>query len=301
MPKISVIVPIYNVEKFISRCAISLLNQTLDDLELIFIDDCTLDSSMEVLKGVIENKPNPNMTIKIIRMPKNSGLPSVRKRGIVEASGEFILHCDSDDWVDIDMCRLMYEKAKQDDLDLVWCDYYRSDGFNHTSVSLSKQPKLMQGPIWNKLIKREVYINNEIDYPIANKAEDGALMTQLSLYSQKRGYIPKPLYYYYNNPDSICGRVSEEACLKKLSQEKDNVSLRINFLKNKGLESIFKKDVIIWKYECRKNLMPIIHEESYKKLWRNTYPEINKQILLSRDFTIRFKIRFLLSLINPSF
>ena len=125
MPKLSVIVPIYGVEKYIERCARSLFEQTLEDIEYIFIDDCTLDKSIGILKRLIEeyrtSLKEKNYSVTIEKMPKNTGLPGVRKYGIQLATGEYVIHCDSDDWVDFDMYRLMYEKAKADDADVVSC------------------------------------------------------------------------------------------------------------------------------------------------------------------------------------
>lgn len=302
MPKVSVIVPVYNVEKFIARCARSLLGQTLDDIELLFVDDCSPDDSIAILKREIEKFDNKKIIIRILRMPANSGLAAVRRHGINAASGEYVIHCDSDDWVDVDMYRRLYEKAKSENLDIVWCDYYRSDGVEHKHVQVQHdQHTLMQGPVWNKLVRRSLYVDNDIDFPVGNKAEDGALMTQLSYYAKTRGYVAAPLYYYYNNPNSICGNVSVDACLSKLKQEMDNTALRIRFLRKKGLEDKYKHDVIIWKYECRKNILPIIKKSNYKKMWRNIYPEINKEILVSNKFSLRFKLRFILYLLNSHF
>ena len=301
MPKVSVIIPVYGVEKFINRCAQSLFQQTLDDIEFLFIDDCTLDNSMQILKNELEKYPDCKSKVKIYRMPCNSGLPAVRKYGVALSKGEYIAHCDSDDWVSPNMYKLLYEKAKKDNLDIVWCDYYRSDGVTHIHVNLENQPKLIQGPVWNKLIRRSLYIDNEIDYPKCNKAEDGALMTQLSFYSQSRGYISDPLYYYFINPNSICGQISEKACLKKLEEEINNTELRINFLKRHDVDEIYKDSILLWKLECRKNLVPILYNKHYRHLWRNTYKEINKQILFSKFFSFKFKLRFILSLMNPRF
>lgn len=296
MIKVSVIVPIYGVEQFIERCARSLFEQTLDNIEYLFVNDCTKDRSMEILHNVLKEYPHRALQTKIIDMPQNSGQAAVRKCGMEQATGEYVIHCDSDDWVEKDMYQIMYEKAKSEDLDIVWCDYYRSDAINHKYMSMenNKKLRLMQGPVWNKLVKRSLYIENEIIYPTANKAEDGALMTQLSFWGKKRGYIAKPLYYYYINPDSICGQVSEEACLRKLSQEMENVELKINFLKREGVVNEYKDEILNWKYVARTNLYPIMHQRKYRKLWRNTYPEVNREYLLYNKLSFKTRIKMLL-------
>lgn len=100
MSKVSVIVPIYGVEKYIERCARSLFEQTLDDIEYIFVDDCSPDKSIEILNAVIADYPQKIPYIKIIQHKKNKGLPLARRSGWKAATGEYIANCDSDDWVD---------------------------------------------------------------------------------------------------------------------------------------------------------------------------------------------------------
>ena len=112
MPKVSVVIPIYGVEKYIERCAVSLFEQTLHDIEFVFVDDCTPDHSIEILKQVIEKyRPcfeEKNYAVRIERMSSNSGLPTVRRHGVSWCSGEYVTHCDSDDWVAPNMYELLY-------------------------------------------------------------------------------------------------------------------------------------------------------------------------------------------------
>ena len=107
MPKVSVIIPVYGVEKYIERCARSLFEQTLDDIEYLFIDDCTPDRSVEILKQVLDEYPHRKNQVIIHRMEKNSGQAAVRKWGMLNVAGEYVIHCDSDDWVDIYMYEAM--------------------------------------------------------------------------------------------------------------------------------------------------------------------------------------------------
>lgn len=110
-PKVSVIIPVYNVEPHIERCARSLFEQTLEEIEYIFVNDCTPDASMRILQNVLENYAQRKNQIIIINQPYNMGAAKAREIGIKAASGEYIIHCDSDDWVDKEMYRTMYEKA----------------------------------------------------------------------------------------------------------------------------------------------------------------------------------------------
>ena len=131
MPKVSVIIPVYGVKKYIERCARSLFEQTLDDIEYIFVDDSTPDNSISILRKVLSEYPNREKQVKILHHEKNKGLAQARQTGLKIASGEYIAHCDSDDWVDVHMYEEMYNKAIEEDADVVVCDYVVT---NDTSV-----------------------------------------------------------------------------------------------------------------------------------------------------------------------
>lgn len=121
MPKVSVIVPIYNASAYIKQCAVSLFEQTLDDIEYIFIDDCTTDDSMEVLNECIEEYPNRKNRIKILKHAVNSGQAAARTTGMKAATGEYMIHCDPDDWVDQRMYSDMYYEAIKANADIAVC------------------------------------------------------------------------------------------------------------------------------------------------------------------------------------
>lgn len=296
---ISVIIPIYGVEQYIERCVRSLFEQTIKDgIEYIFVDDCTKDNSIAILHRVLEEYPERKHQVNLLKHEKNKGLPQARKTGVMEAKGDYIAHCDSDDWVSLDMYEKLSDYAHKNDYDIVYCDYYSSDGVYKSPVVQKTSRLLLQGPVWNKIVRRSIYMDNEIVYPTANKAEDGALMTQLSFYSITVGYLSEPLYYYFFNPLSMTRIPSEEECLKRLRQEKDNTTLRIAFLENKGAIDNYKTMVIDWKVMTRNNLLPLIGQNKYYKLWLNTYPEINKQFFTDKGFSLKAKLAFLFQILR---
>ena len=128
MPKVSVIIPVYRTEKYIERCVRSLFNQTLDEIEYLFIDDCSPDNSIKILNNVLEDYPHRKEQVIIHRMSRNSGQAIVRNWGMQNATGEYVIHCDSDDWGDADMYRAMYDKAVEEHSDVVICDYAITNG-----------------------------------------------------------------------------------------------------------------------------------------------------------------------------
>ena len=101
--KISVIVPIYNVRLYIERCVRSLMEQTLENIEFIFVNDCTPDDSMDILHHVLKEYPKRRKQIKIIEHETNRGISAVRNTGLKNATGQYIIYCDSDDWVEKNM------------------------------------------------------------------------------------------------------------------------------------------------------------------------------------------------------
>ena len=112
--KVSVCSPVYGVEKYIERCARSLFDQTMkNDIEFIFVDDCTPDRSIEVLEAILSEYPERRSQVKIVRHSHNKGLTGARNTALKEASGEYIIHCDSDDWVDLEAYKTVLETIKK--------------------------------------------------------------------------------------------------------------------------------------------------------------------------------------------
>lgn len=286
-PKISVIILIYNVEPHIERCARSLFEQTFEDIEYIFVNDCTPDKSMEVLERVIAQYPNRQQQINIIDLPENNGAAYAREVGIKAATGEYIIHCDSDDWIDTDMYRLLYEKTGWGKHDIVICDWYETDGVQHIHKPQNPDKCLdimqglinrsISGSLCNKLISNTLY-KEILDFPKAHMMEDVYYSIQLFAKNRKEiAYIPKALYYYYNNTQSICHHSSDESCLLRCEQACTNIDGIIGFLKKNNLEDKYRHELVVLKNSARVFIWPLyIREpEKYRKTWRSVYPEIN--------------------------
>ena len=122
-PRLSIIIAVYNCEKYIETCARSLFEQTLDNIEYIFVNDATPDDSLSILEKIIGEYPTRKPLVKIISLEKNGGVSNARRIGIENTTGEYVIHTDSDDWVDIDMFERLYHKAKETDADIVGCNF----------------------------------------------------------------------------------------------------------------------------------------------------------------------------------
>ena len=144
-PILSVIVPIYNVELYIEKCIRSLFEQTLLEIEYVFVDDKSPDRSVEILNDILEDYPSRKSNVKLISNAFNMGIGGTRQVGINNASGKYIIHCDPDDWVDVDYYEKLVAKAENEDCGMVLSDYY----VEH----LNKSIYISQNP-WHCDIKR---------------------------------------------------------------------------------------------------------------------------------------------------
>ena len=301
MPKVSVIIPVYRVEKFIERCARSLFEQTLDDIEYIFVNDCTDDASMDVLERIIREYPQRKNQILIENMLTNCGLPAVRQHGISLATGDYIIHCDSDDWVDVNMYKTMYQKAFDENLDIVICNHYYSceneniyrdcalcsDNYLRDLITQS-----VAVAVWNKLVKKEIYTNNKIIYPKHNFGEDYALTTQLVMYANTCGFVNEAFYYYrQNNPNAITKQQSSFAVQKQFNDYNKNVEIIISSLKERNLFSIYRNDIIERKRFYRDSVLVYIDKDAgYYQIYFNSFPELS----FWNEPGIKYKLRYLL-------
>ncbi len=289
IPKVSVIVPIYNVAQYIERCARSLFEQTFDDIEYVFVNDCTPDDSIEILRDVLEQYPHRKPQARIVDKPSNSGLAAVRRFGSQLATGEYIIHCDSDDWVHPSMYEKLYNFAISGDYDMVWCDYYRSDAQNHTHITQKTSTDVesvirgflgsrLIGSVWNRLYKSRLQKNDSFVYPKADMTEDFVMSVQITLNSKRIGYLPEPLYYYFYNPTSICLNPNEGKIKKNLDGVIQNTELVISCLKKAEFYSRMPLEIESKKFFCKEILIPLLHKKEYRELWRNTYSEVNNNI-----------------------
>lgn len=218
-PKVSILVPIYNVAPFIERCAESLLGQTLQDIEYIFVNDCTPDNSMDILERVIARYPDRIPQIKVHHHASNQGIAATRNTLISLASGDFTLFVDSDDYIELDTVELLYNKAQEEQADIVTCNFIQE--WSKASRIFSVPPfegvidfrrKLLSGnippSIWSKLIRRKLYTEHHIRaIEGANLGEDVLVVTKLSYYAQKIAHVNKPLIHYMQtNPFSYTKR-----------------------------------------------------------------------------------------------
>lgn len=306
MPKVSVIIPVYGVEKYIERCARSLFEQTLDDIEYLFIDDCTPDRSIEILNRVLDEYPQRKNQVIIHRMEKNSGQAAVRKWGMLNATGDYVIHCDSDDWVDVTMYEKMYNKAIEEGSDVVVCDYVVTDGditkllkngYYNTSVNGFLKDMLYRKStwaLWNKLIRRELFIYID-KYPIFAMGEDMAIILQIFRAVNKLSFVKELLYYYYQNCESITRVSSKDAIISNYYQSKNNLDLVTSTWDFSGSCKQFYAGILYNQFIVKSRLLQIIQDSHAHDLYYNSYPKCDNSVIFDTNASINMRIRCLLA------
>ena len=216
---ISIIAPIYGVEQYIVECAESLLSQSYPHIEFIFVNDGTKDRSIELLEELIEQKyVHRKEQIKIIHKP-NGGLPAARRTGIDNATGDYIYHVDSDDWISEGSIAKIAQKIEETDADIVYFNYVkeypsRSSVKKERAYSPSERATYVRnmynhrsfGTLCNKCVRRGLYQEHTIHVPKYGYAEDCYVSTQLVGYAQSIAYLDEDVYHYRKgNPNALTG------------------------------------------------------------------------------------------------
>lgn len=254
MIKVSVIVPVYGVERYIQRFIDSLFTQTmLEGVEFIFVNDCTKDNSISILENAIHTKySNLIPQISIYHNESNQGSDFTRQIGLSKARGEYILCVDSDDFLDKEMIEELYDEAVRGNYDVVISDYklqvgnkfvnrvQKPDKLNGKDCVASILSMKMHGSWCNKLIKRSILQNNPIMYPEKgrNMLEDLMMTVQILYYADRIGYIDKAYYNYCSNDASVTHTLSLSSLASMLyAYDFVNRFFDMNQIQDKALRS----------------------------------------------------------------
>lgn len=197
--KVSVIVPVYGVEKYIDKCLNCLVNQTLEDIEVIVVNDGTKDNSQKIIDKYVKKYPNKVKSF----IKENGGQGSARNYGLKKATGEYIGYVDSDDYVEFDMYEKLYNKAKENNLDIVICGNYNvSEDYKSKKIDLefikyndNKLNALLgKKAVWNKIYKKNIVENLEFRSKVWYEDFDFSIKAICN--AKKIDYINEPLYDY---------------------------------------------------------------------------------------------------------
>lgn len=240
MPKVSVIVPVYNVEKYIEKCLESLVNQTLQDIEIIIVNDGSTDGSEEIIRKYL-NKYSEK--IKYVTKT-NGGLSDARNYGMKYATGDYIAFLDSDDYVDVTIYEKMYKKAVYENCDFVECDFiwkYDNKEVKDCGYMYKDKHEMLANArvvAWNKLIKKELIDKLNLEFPKGLRYEDVEFFYKLIPYINKFGFVKEYLIYYVQRATSIANTQNERT--KEIFEVLDNV---IKYYKENEFYDEYKEEL----------------------------------------------------------
>lgn len=203
-PLISVIVPVYNVKKYVEKCLDSILRQKYKNLDIVVVDDGSDDGSSEIC----DNLEKKDKRVRVFHK-KNGGLSDARNFGLRKAKGDIVMFVDSDDFVNEDFVGAMLESMKKNNADVVVCGYNdivpneENMSGGEAAVRLLTHHENVDTVTWNKMFKKDLFIKNEIWFPVGKKHEDTLTTYKLLAKAKKVSYIDKPLYYCVDRKSSI--------------------------------------------------------------------------------------------------
>ena len=285
-PKVTIIIAVYNCEKYLNTCARSLFEQTLDCIEYIFVNDATPDDSIKILNSVIEEFPARKPYIKIINLEKNGGVSNARRIGIHNATGEYVIHADSDDWVDRDMYERIYRKAKETDADIVGCNFRHEftdqqyDFHQQYANSIEENiSRLINGRIFpslcTSLTRRSIIVENDITFLEGlNMGEDLFFNLQLYLHAKKIISMDWAPYHYRHTESSSCVQRTRKSIDSDIAIAGEIEKL----IREQKLYEKYAKDIEYRKFFSKLPLINDLRNEKLYKEWLSIYPETNKNI-----------------------
>ncbi len=234
--KVSVIVPVYNVQEYLPKCIESLLNQTLKEIQLILVNDASTDDSFEIMRAYKERYPD---RITIVNLLVNQRQGGARNEGIKVAQGDWIGFVDSDDYVEETTFEKLYSLAVQTNADNVICGHniVDTEGGILSSVTLSEKTMQLHncdltnadrdyligaylgGGVWNRLWKKQIILNSEVVFPVGKRYEDNYFMTCTIPYLTKIAFVRECLYNYRQTPGSTVLARNSTHHLDKIEME----------------------------------------------------------------------------------
>lgn len=285
--KVSFIVAVYNVSDYIERCAQSLFEQTLEDIEIIFCDDASTDNSVQLIRDLLNRYPHRRECVKFICNETNQGTAINRWNGAKAATGEYVLLVDGDDYLEVTMGEELYSEAVSSGADVVQCDcYYDSaDEIVRKRTSIQGEDlrdcllnRIAWHNIWIRLFKRSLLDNDQLVWPKCHMADDLVISIAVTALASKAVYLPIPLYHYNYNPNSIMSCRNEAGLLSMYEQQLVNTDVLVDFWRKQGLQEKYEMGYVITMSHARNILLDITNKRKYRRLWRRTYPELNKLI-----------------------
>lgn len=298
MHKISVCIPVYNVERYIEKCARSLFEQTLDDIEYIFVDDCSQDRSIDNLRRVLIEYPHRQQNVKIIQHKSNLKVSAARQTAINAATGKYVIMCDSDDYIDPNMYETLYQVAECNHADIVYCDMIVVSNRSKQYISqedvcsgIDAVQKILQAKINSglviKLVRKSLY-QETVSFSDIRPMYDDTIASIYLLYPAKSiVHVPKGYYNYIIHQESICRTTNPAVALRRAEDVIYNSDKIIRFIKSLPTPN-------------QNQLLPALYDYLFKVKWHllNWWAMDKKELSNWRDLWPELMIN--LSIIHHS-
>ena len=301
--KVSILVPFYNVEKYVGRCVESLFTQTYQNIEYVFVNDCTPDKSMDVINIYIE-KYEVADKCKMIIHEKNLGISASRNDCLDNMTGDYFLFIDSDDYIDQDMVELLVEAAVRENADISGCGYieeFADHSVEHPQKYTNDHDDMMRaitlltikGVMWKLLVRSSIVTEHrdEVRFiPDRNMVDDYLFCCQLFYYAKRFASVDRCMYHWIQyNPNNythttIFAVESQAAAIRKVEE----------FYREKGIFEIVKEPIQQRKFVSK---LPLLLNKKCRDVrrWRSLFPESNN-VWKSMSFSVGNKMMFRLAL-----
>ena len=299
---VSILVPVYGVEKYIGKCAASLFEQTYENIEYIFVNDHTHDNSISILKKTIDKYPLRKPYVKIISHAENKGLAIARNTALENSSGDYLMHVDADDFIGKNAVKIMLKKAVETDADIVSCNFFLSYGDKHKIVHndipekkedyiISLLTKRTSPCIWGKLFMADLYKKQKIRaIEGLNYGEDYVTVPRLVYFAKHIVHIDEPLYYYNQyNQSAYTKNISQKSLDQMVWAEK----ILEEFFSSVPDNEKYTKALILSKLRTKVNLLKRGNKALFKMI-TSLYPELT----VHYRFMLSYKDRILLTLVE---
>ena len=305
MPKVLVVIPVYNVETYIERALHSLFGQTLEDIEYLFVDDCSTDCSVAKITEVLDAYPRRKSQTRILHHETNRGVAAARTTGIKAATGEYVIHCDPDDYVELDMYETMYGRAAETDADIVACRYLEEwpNCKGQGSVCIAYSPTPQQcliniykknrhcSRLWDKMVRRTLIVgHNILPFEGCDYAEDLGCIVRILHYAKSVSVVERALYHYCRRDNSITRNAKDR---------------RLWDMRKKLIDNVCRFLSCDTRYEIACRQMQFYAKMEFRAAfsdrdaeWFNLYTESHRHILKYDDMPLKGRLLWRVALQN---
>ena len=295
---ISVIIPVYNASSTLVHCLESLFSQTYRKLELLFVDDCSTDGSLNILNAYSEQYSDTGPIVKILRHEQNRGVAAARNTALAYATGDYIYYVDADDYIEQDTLQCLVKKAMKEDLDIVGHEWYltfdsserymkQADYTTPVEALQNMMCGVMRWNLWLFMVRRSLYVENGIQFIGGmNMGEDMMVMMKLFICAKTVSIIHHPFYHYEQSNASSLTKIYSQEHIKQVTS---NVYEVERYLATSVYASLLFQYISFLKLNIKLPLL-ITDQKSRYFQWLEWFPEANEYVMRNKQLPFRTRL-----------